>query len=320
MARSFRDPALWDLHPLTAPVDRSALAAHRRRVSRLQSEAADRWTAEHRIRPGRGSRGGAALRAVLLVIALGAGAVLVYALVASLLAALGTPFAGRPPEAGTLAAGIAALALLLLLCVWGPIRSRRDALRNCRLDAFARANGGTHDPLTEAAPFPNAVFEIGDGERRVSRRVVVASPRRVEFGEYTDAVRGSRTGYIAIDVSVPLPPMVLEQVSGSALRRRTPPQYDTSHRLSLPPAFDGEFVLYAHPETAGAASELFDPDLLARLSGGRRRFEVETGGTRLLLFTRSRVATTDPEAWRDVLAVADAVIGRLEAHERRVAR
>lgn len=44
------------------------------------------------------------------------------------------------------------------------------------------------------------------------------------------------------------------------------------------------------------------------------------GGTRLLLLARRRVATTDPAAWRDVLAVADAVIGRLEAHERRAAR
>ncbi|RCS63234.1 hypothetical protein CIK77_03410 [Microbacterium sp. JB110] len=130
----------------------------------------------------------------------------------------------------------------------------------------------------EAAPFPNALFEIEDSERCLSRRVVVANPRHVEFGEYADMVRRSRTRYVAIDVSVPLPPMVLSSCSPAA-------HCDSAHPAvrplpigsRWPPAFHGEFVLYAHPETAGTASGLFDPDLLARLSRSQRRSEVEPG-------------------------------------------
>lgn len=273
---------------------------------------------ERNARAKPGGRGGLVLRPVLGLLLLVATAVFAYGLIASLVLVVHGASTGRLPDSGTLLGGAACL-VLAVICAWVPAAARRSARRSYRLDAFARANGGVHDPREDTPDLRSAVFEPGDVERRIGECVRITGTRDVEFGNY----RGERPriGYVAIGLSTPLPPMVLELTGGrSIVRRRYPRRYDTTHQLALPRPFDRVFTLHALPQSADTARELFDAHLLAQLSRRPHPFEVEAGGARLLLYTRGEVSTTDPAAWRDVLTLTSSVVDRVESLEGKTTR
>ncbi|MGO1629653.1 MAG: hypothetical protein ACTH0V_00040 [Microbacteriaceae bacterium] len=319
MSKSFKSAQQWDLRPLATPVDRASSAAYRRTVKHLRAEERRRLENERRSSVAPSRSGGLILRVLLGIALIGAAAVLVYGLVASLIVSAQGVFSGQLPDSGTIVAGIACLVALLLFCVWAPLAARRSSLLSYRLDRFARANGGVHDPLKTVPSFPSAVFEPGDHERPITGSVHLRGPRDVEFGNYSGGGHTRSTGYAVIATTSPLPVMTLVLARRSVIARRYPAQYDTSHRLELPEPFRRVFTLYAGQEAAPAASLLFDADLLSQLARGRRRFEVEVAGSRVLLYTRGRISTANPDIWQSVLSIVDAVVHRIEQLENRTA-
>lgn len=320
MSQTFRAPQLWDLGALTAPVDRTALAAYRRTLHQARAQERRRHEREqHAVAPP--SRlPGRLLRGALMVVVLGMAVMLTYGLIASLVVSVRGALSGHLPDSHTLSAAISCLILIVAMGIWAPLSSLRSSLESYRLDCFARANGGTHDPLKEVPSYPSAVFEPGDVDRRISGSVRLWGTRGVEFGNYSGGGVTRSVGYAAIDTATPLPAMTLVLTRLSMVDHLYPARYDKSHSLDLPEPSNRMFTLYARPEAARVAGLFFDADLLAQLTQGRRRVEIDVDGSRVLLYTRGRTSSANPAAWQSMLHVVDAVVHRIERLENRTTR
>ncbi|MGN8027747.1 hypothetical protein [Microbacterium sp. 22242] len=283
----------FDAAPLTAPVDRAALAAY----SRSTPSAA--LSASHII--------GLVFGGIFLLVLLSTFGTVAGAMLSAALGAAG--FILTP----VLIVVVLAAAVVGIVA-W--VRSRR--IRAYRLETFAAANGMTYLPELADPQLPGMIFGLGHSRKSIDL-VRGSSPRFVEFANYrytTGSGKEAQThnwGYIAIRLDVPLPNIVLDSLANNGfLGSNLPASYSRHQRLSLEGDFDRSFALYCPEGYERDALYLFTPDIMARFMDNAAAFDVEIVDDWLLLYAQNRqVSTLDPAAWAHAFATVSAVIDKL---------
>ncbi|MFB7843872.1 hypothetical protein [Microbacterium sp. NPDC056052] len=286
----------FDAGPLTAPIDRAALAAFARSAP----------------------AGGSGMSASQIIALVFGGIVVVF-----ILGVAGTVFGAMISTSLGVGVGAIVTPLLILVVVAGValgvvfwLRSRR--IRAYRLAMFAAANGMSYLSELSDPQLPGMIFGLGHG-RRSSDLVRGTSPRFVEFANYrytTGSGKNAEThawGYIAIKLDVPLPNIVLDSLANNGfLGSNLPASYSGHQRLSLEGDFDQYFALYCPEGYERDALYLFTPDIMARFMDNAATFDVEVVDDWLFLYAqRQDVSTLEPDAWARAFATVGAVIDKL---------
>ena len=283
----------FDAAPLTAPVDRAALAAYSRSAPAAGLSASQ-------------------------IIGLVFGGIVTVVLLSTFGTVAGAMLSSALGGASALIAPVLVLGILAAVVVgivfW--VRSRR--IRAYRLETFAAANGMTYLPELADPQLPGMIFGLGHS-RKSFDLVRGSSPRFVEFANYrytTGSGKESQThnwGYIAIHLDVPLPNIVLDSLANNGfLGSNLPARYAKHQRLSLEGDFDRFFALYCPEGYERDALYLFTPDIMARFMDDAATFDVEIVDNWLLLYAqRQQVSTLDPATWARMFTTVGAVIDKL---------
>ncbi len=291
----------FDPRPLTEPVDRATVAAHRRKL----------------IETGRLPRGGTAVATVIaaaVVLFVGFFLVDTFLTVFASLAHGGTPLSlVSVVVVALIGAGI------VVLIVRGV---RGSHARAYRLDRFAQANGLTWFARASAPPLPGMIFSHGSS-RTASDILRGDRPRFVEFANYryTTGSGKNRTthrwGYVAIKLATPLPHIVLDAQGNNGLFGSNLPQmFDRGQRLSLEGDFDRHFALYCPSGYESDALYLFTPDIMARFIDHAAQLDVEIVDDWLFLYAKRDFSTLDPGTWAWLFSVVGALLDKLGQWER----
>jgi len=291
----------FDATPLTAPIDRAALAAFARSA------------------PAGGS--GASAPQIIGMVFGGIAIVFILGVAGSIFGAM---------LSTSLGVGVSVIVTPLLLLVVAAVitvgvvfwvRGRR--IRAYRLAAFAAANGMSYLPELADPQLPGMIF--GLGHARASRDLVRGTtPRFVEFANYqytTGSGKEAEThhwGYVAIRLDVPLPNIVLDSLANNGfLGSNLPASYGRHQRLSLEGDFDQYFALYCPEGYERDALYLFTPDVMARLIDNAASFDIEIVDDWLFLYAqKTEVTTLDPAAWAQLFGTVGAVITKLQQWAR----
>lgn len=287
-----------DTSALTGPVDRAEVRAFIERQRRNGTQAS-RVTA-----------------AVVTVI--GGGLVLAAAgLLAAVVVALLIDADGRPSPLAfaflVLLVGVVALVIVALVRL-----SRARAERRYRFAEFAAANGMTWISDVSDPDLPGMIFAEGH-DREATDVVRGQRPRGIEVGNYsykTGSGKSEQThkwAYVAIDLDVPLPHMVLDAVGNNGLfgTSSLPMTFGRDQRLSLEGDFDRHFALYCPKGYERDALYLFTPDVMARFIDNAAALDVEIVDDRLFLYSRRELSTLDPQTWEWLFATVAAIDEKL---------
>jgi hypothetical protein len=215
---------------------------------------------------------------------------------------------------------VAVLVVIVVAALW--VRRWRlhdPTTRRYRLDRFARENDWTYTPTIASLVRPGMIFETGT--TRVTRDVIRRdAPRVVEIGdhEYIPSPYRKevvRLGYVGIQLDGALPHIVLDSRANDARGEGTSLRFrvDSSQRLGLEGDFDEYFTLYCPEGYERDALYLFSPDIMARFVDHAADFDVEIADDWMMLSSRQKVATLDPEKWQGLLDLVAAL-------EQKVAR
>ena len=290
----------FDARPLTAPIDRTALAAFARTAAAGGGPSAPQVI-------------GLVFGGFFVVLMLSVGGTILGAMLST-----------------TLGAGVGAvvtpvlLLVVLAAIVFGIVswmRSRR--IRAYRLATFAAANGMSFLPELADPQLPGMIF--GLGHSRVSHDLVRGTtPRFVEFANYrytTGSGKNAEThdwGYVAIRLDVPLPNIVLDSLANNGfLGSNLPASYGKHQRLSLEGDFDQYFALYCPTGYERDALYLFTPDIMARFMDSASAFDIEIVDDWLFLYAQRRpVTTVDPAVWAQMFDTVGTVIAKLQQWAR----
>lgn len=304
-------PPPFDAAPLTDPIE----PGEAERFHRALLAANPLWA-----RDERRSR-------VILMIAIAVGALFLLSALGNLVAsALGV----LPPDGPAAIVGAAALGVLMggFLVVGGFIALRRLAGLpewSLRLARFAAANGMEFVPRIDEPPLPGIIFR--QGEKHVVADIIRGrQPRFVEFGNCTSISRrgrrhtASQWGYVAVQLRARQPHIVLDALGNNTIGVANLPELgDGARRVPLEGDLGARFALFAPPGNEAAARALFTPDLLARFVADEGELDVEIVDEWLFLYSRKAFRSTDPATWSWLFSVAAAVLGGVEAWERRAA-
>jgi len=202
------------------------------------------------------------------------------------------------------------------------VQQSRAATRRYRLDRFARANGMRYLPQVPGPSYPGMVFGFGR-DRRSLDVVRSEGTRRVEFGDYRFTTgsnkhrRTHRWGYVAVKLDTPLPHIVLDATGNNSLfRSNLPTSFRKEQRLGLEGDFDRHFALYCPEGYERDALYLFTPDVMTRFIDNAAELDVEIIDDWLLMYTKRRVSTTDPETWEWLFGAVGAVVDKVGQWER----
>jgi len=281
-----------DLDPLTAPVDPAEADAFADR-----SRAEGRPWARRPSTPGSAPATEIVARAAFIVVPLLAAVVFGSTAIAAIGAGLSPAFGGSTTG---LVAAILPLAVALVLLVVAGLGVRALVVhvsggglpagwwpRMLRLTSFATANGWRYGH-EEPARTDGLVFRVGE-DRLIEQRMT-SGDGRVEIGRYRYVVWVRRNrrrravvhrwGYVAIDLGVALPHMLLDSAANdrSLLGARIsnlPGGFDRDQVLGLEGDFDDHFTLYAPEEYERDALYVFTPDLMALLVDEVAEYDVE---------------------------------------------
>ncbi|MFS0865993.1 hypothetical protein AB3M83_01490 [Microbacterium sp. 179-B 1A2 NHS] len=290
----------FDPRPLTEPVDRATVRAHRRQL----------------IASGRAPRGQGAGIVIAVVVILVVGFVFLN-VVGGVIATLAS--GGR----GGALVVLGVLAVVAVGVVVGVVALvRGSGARWYRLDRFAAANGMTWFPRAPNPPLPGMIFGVGSS-RAASDVLRGDTPRFVEFANYryTTGSGKNRTthrwGYVAIKLASPLPHIVLDAEGNNGLFGSNLPRvFDRDQRLSLEGDFDRHFALYCPAGYEQDALYLFTPDIMARFIDHAAQLDVEIVDDWLFLYAKRDFSTLDPATWAWLFSVVGALLDKLGQWER----
>lgn len=293
----------FDPTPLTQPVDRAAVAAHRKEL----------------LAAGRLPSGGNVWGIVIAVaVFLFVGFFMVNVFIAVFGAFL------RGSNDNPLAIGfVVVVAIFAIGVVSLIIRGLKGSHeRIYRLERFARANGLTWYAEASAPPLPGMIFSHGHS-RKSTDILRGERPRFVEFANYrytTGSGKNQTThrwGYVAIRLATPLPHIVLDATGNNGLFGSNLPQaFDKDQRLSLEGDFDEHFALYCPQGYEQDALYLFTPDIMARFIDHAAQLDVEIVDDWLFLYAKRDLSTLDPNTWAWLFSAVGALLDKLAQWER----
>lgn len=293
----------FDPTPLTEPVDRTAVAAHRKELL-----AAGRLP----------SGGGVWVIVVVVAVFLFVGFFVVSIFVEVLTSSLSG--ANRNPLAFGFILVISIFAIGVVSLIIRGLKGSHE--RIYRLDRFARANGLTWYAEASAPPLPGMIFSHGHS-RKSTDILRGERPRFVEFANYrytTGSGKNQTThrwGYVAIRLATPLPHIVLDATGNNGLFGSNLPQaFDKDQRLSLEGDFDEHFALYCPQGYEQDALYLFTPDIMARFIDHAAQLDVEIVDDWLFLYAKRDLSTLDPNTWAWLFSAVGALLDKLAQWER----
>jgi hypothetical protein len=179
------------------------------------------------------------------------------------------------------------------------------------LDRFTLANNMVYTPEIPSPMYAGTVFTIGKA-RRASDVVATSSGRYVEIGNYSysgdSGLNRSLTqcGYIRIIVDRRLPHLYLK----SRKSRRFGAAFARAQEFSLEGDFGKYFRLYAPVGYERDALYIFTPDLMAVLIDEASDFDIEFVDNQVYLYTPRPFTMIDPDTYRRLVTVVDAVVGK----------
>lgn len=303
-----------DVRPLVDPVDRAdVLADHRARRRAARERSRGEASGASRVL-------GAVLGTTLLVVLAAVAAVCVvavYGLLGVGLRALGVDL---PLAVGLLAAGTAALVLLV---VRGARRSSvRERERTSRLGRFAAANGFAFVPRVDEPDHPSAAFRVGILRRAVDV-VRTPGPWPVEVGtyRYSAGYRASEPfawSYATTTLDRALPHLVLETLprDGSP-GGRAPAGVERVREVAPGDAPEGPHRVHSTARLpAGTARAVLTPEVVALLVGGPVPLAAEVVDDRVLLYSERPLDLLDPAVWTWLLTTTRDVAAHLSGTAR----
>ncbi|MCK6079559.1 hypothetical protein KZX37_02850 [Microbacterium sp. EYE_5] len=293
----------FDPRPLTEPIDRAAVAAHRKEL----------------LAAGRLPSGGGGTVGIVIAVAV---FLFVGFFILNVFISLLTSFArtgGSPVSIGFVVV-VAVMAVGIISLIVRGVKASHT--RIYRLDRFARANGLTWFAKASNPPLPGMIFSRGSS-RTASDILRGERPRFVEFANYrfTTGSGKNRTthrwGYVAIKLATPLPHIVLDAEGNNGLFGSNLPQvFDKDQRLSLEGDFDRHFALYCPQGYEQDALYLFTPDIMARFIDHAAQLDVEIVDDWLFLYAKRDFSTLDPNTWAWLFSVVGALLDKLAQWER----
>ena len=296
----------FDARPLTQPVSRATIKAHREELRRSGRLPPSNMAVAVLV------TGGAVFALVLF------GSVMIGLIGYAAAEALGTGAA--PALVVVLPLATLAIGAIAVVSRFAAMRGRRA--RAYRLDTFARANGMQWFPLSANPPLPGMIFGIGSG-RQALDVVRGHRPRFVEFGNhrYTTGSGKNQTthswGYVAVKLSSPLPHIVLDAKSNNSIfGSNLPATFHKEQALSLEGDFDRYFTLYCPREYERDALYLFTPDIMARFIDNAAALDVEIVDDWMFLYARRDFSTLDPNTWAWLFSVVGAFLDKFAQWER----
>ncbi|WP_431805151.1 hypothetical protein [Microbacterium sp. bgisy203] len=197
-----------------------------------------------------------------------------------------------------------------------------SAARRLRLSRFAQANGLNYTALRRFPRYPGMLFQI-TAESECLDVVSYDRPRHVEVGSLRYRIESGRVdvvarwGYAAFRVRNELPHIVLDaRKNGSLARASTPIAFAGAQTLSLEGDFDRHFSLSCPVGYERDALYLFTPDIMARVIDNAASLDIELVDDWVFLYSTSDLSTTDPERWRWILSVIEALTEKIDQWER----
>jgi hypothetical protein len=300
----------FDARPLVDPVDRNAVREYARRL-RASGAATSMFGSAATFVP--------IVIGVAFFVVFGSVFLTVIGSIISSLAAVGTGDVGTPFVFAAFGAVLPTLVMGGALAAIAVFLTRGTLGRNerwYRLDRFAAANGMTYLPALATPALPGMIF--GTGSSRSSSDLVRGeSPRFVEFGnyQYTTGSGKNRTthrwGYVAIQLDVPLPHIVLDATSNNGpFGSNLPATFDHDQKLSLEGDFDRYFSLYCPEGYEQDALYLFTPDIMARFIDHAAALDVEIVDDWLFLYGKREFSGLDPATWAWLFSVVAALLDK----------
>jgi hypothetical protein len=183
------------------------------------------------------------------------------------------------------------------------------------IQAFAVTNGWEYYVGTGGQSLPGIVFREASGRSRKLQRAgnIVRIPGRpmVEVGNsaYSVAVNlnlmSITWGYVAVQLSTALPPLVAESARARAL---SPLPSLPAGAVQVPLAgADAALVGHIAPAAADWLRAVVSPELVALLDDARLPLNVEVAEGWLFLYAPTELSTPDPAVWERAFTVLDAV-------------
>lgn len=292
--------------PLTEPIDRADVRAHRAKLR-----------AEGKL----GSRDGLLAK---LATALTAAAVVVFGVffLVTFSRIISAQWSGGAlfrivPLAMLLVAAAAIVVVIVRL-----VRGRSPRARSYRLDRFAKANGMSWTAETRAPNLPGMIFSLGY-DRVATDTVRAKRPVPFEVANYKYTVGSGRYrsdhrwGYVAVRLRHALPHIVLDAVgNNSLLGSNLPASLDRDQRLRLEGDFDKYFTLSCPAGYERDALYLFTPDIMARFIDNAAALDVEIVDDYMFLYAKRPLSTVDPATWQWLASVVEALTAKIEQWER----
>lgn len=199
---------------------------------------------------------------------------------------------------------------------------RRAGRRQYRLHRFAEANGMTYAPVQPGPAFPGMIFTRGGTElaydvvSRAGKHPVSIANHHATTGEGKSREQ-HRWGYVAIRLPASLPHVVLDAKGNNSLgRRNLPVEFARSQRLRLEGDFDRYFELYCPDGYETDALYLFTPEVMAGFIDTAAELDVEIVDDHMFLYSRKDLSTLDPETWRWLFSIVDALTEQVARWER----
>lgn len=125
-----------------------------------------------------------------------------------------------------------------------------------------------------------------------------------------------RWGYIAVKLDVPLPNIVLDALGNNGFGSNLPASFQRAQRLSLEGDFDRHFTLYCPEGYEQDALYLFTPDIMARFIDHAAQLDVEIVDDWMFLYTRRQASTLDPATWAWLFGVVGALMTKFDQWAR----
>lgn len=222
-------------------------------------------------------------------------------------------------EGSALGTALLPAGLLLVALVFAAIVVRKLATNVTwelwfKLDTFARVNGFTFSPASEAPGYAGAIFGLGSRRQRLNH-LFSNSGRTVDLGNYryvTKSGKNSTThnwGYLALQLDRKLPHMVLDSRANNGIFGGTnlPAFFAKNQVLSLEGDFNKHFTLYSPREYERDALYVFTPDLMALLIDEAAPFDVEIIDDWMFVYSPKPFVSADPHVYQRLFRIIDTV-------------
>ncbi|WP_221585183.1 hypothetical protein [Microbacterium sp. G2-8] len=212
---------------------------------------------------------------------------------------------------------------LLLGGVWRPVRrQRREVRRGVAFERLAGANGMQYSARFRSSRGDSRPETLSGSLHRVRRRGAGPFEAGVIGGDLEGTGVGNaraRWGFAALRLPTGLPHILLDARGSNGLLSSSLPGISEPHgsqRLGLEGGFDRHFTLYCPEGYETDALYLFSPDVMEHLIDRVARYDVEIVDDWLVVYSKRRLGTTEPDDWKAMNETLGALATRIESWGR----